>query len=341
LLRLPEFHYVKPKTLKQAVRLLAEYGPEAMAVAGGTDLYPKMKRGQFTPRYVVSLRFLPELKGVRRRRQEGIWIGAGETLTALSGDRRLQELFPALTHAAASVSTPPLRNMGTVGGNLFVDPRCNYYDQTFFWREAAGFCLKKDGEICLVAPKSKKCLAVFSSDTAPVLCCLGAQAVLVGPQGERRLPLEELYQDDGIHFVKKGADEILRGILIPHAAFGSRNIYSKLRRRGSFDFPLLGVAAALTLDKEGTCRSAKIVLTAVSSAPKVVDETARLLTGKKLDQAAVEEAAEIAARYSHPVDNADMDYWYRKRMTKVYVKRALAQLAGLELKGPMDSEKAV
>jgi 4-hydroxybenzoyl-CoA reductase subunit beta len=341
MLRLPEFHYVKPRSLKQAVRLLADFGPEAMVVAGGTDLYPKMKRGQFTPRHVVSLRYVRELKGIRHSGREGIWIGAGETLTALSRDRKLRQLFPALAQAAGLVSTPPLRNMGTLGGNLFVDPRCNYYDQTFFWRAAAGFCLKKDGEICLVAPKSKKCLAVFSSDTAPVLCCLDARAVLVSRQGERRISFEELYQDDGIHFTTKNSDEILRGILIPRPAPGSRNIYLKLRRRGSFDFPVLGVAAALTLDSEGICRSVKIVLTAVSSAPNVVGDAARLLVGRKIDQAAVEEAAEVAARVSHPVDNADMDYWYRKRMTKVYVKRALGQLAGLDLKSPANAEKAV
>jgi 4-hydroxybenzoyl-CoA reductase subunit beta len=331
MIRLPEFNYIRPKTLKEAAQALADLGPEAMAVAGGTDVYPKMKRGQFTPRYLVSLRWVKGLRDIRPRRSDGMWIGAGEPLTAVSNHPSVKKLFPALACAAGSVSTPQLRNVGTIGGNLFVDTRCNYYDQSFFWREAAGFCMKKDGDICLVAPKSKFCLALFSSDTAPVLCSLGAVAALVSPAGERNVPLIDLYRNDGISFLIKGGDEVLRGVTIPRAAFDTKNVYLKLRRRGSFDFPVLGVAAAMKLDKDGVCRSARIVLTAVSSAPKVVDEAAPLLEGKKVTRDDVEAAAEVAMRVSHPVDNADMDYWYRKRMTRVYVKRALAQLSGCEL----------
>ncbi len=337
MLRLPDFSYLRPKSVKEAVNLLSDFGSEGMAVAGGTDVYPKMKRGQFTPRYLVSLKDLPGLGGIRPRTKEGMWIGAGETLTAVGQNSAVQKSFPALAHAADSVSTPPLRNVGTIGGNLFVDTRCNYYDQTFFWRQAAGFCIKKDGDICLVAPKSKICLAVFSSDTAPVLCSLGATATLVGPQGERKIPLFELYRNDGIDFLIKGGDELLKGITIPRAIFGTRNVYLKLRRRGSFDFPVLGVAAAMKLDKGGTCLSARIVLTAVASSPQVVKEAQQLLEGKKIDRETIEAAAELSMRVSHPVDNADMDYWYRKRMTRVYVKRALAQLAGVELEAGQKS----
>lgn len=325
--------------MKEAVRALSDCGPEAMAVAGGTDVYPKMKRGQFTPKNLVSLRSLRELRGIRPSTKEGMWIGAGETLTTVSQNPAVNKLFPALAHAAGSVSTPQLRNAGTIGGNVFVDTRCNYYDQTFFWREAAGFCIKKDGDICLVAPKSRLCLAVFSSDTAPVLCSLGAVANFLGRDGLRQLPFEECYRDDGINFLTKGQDEVLKGILIPRAIFGTRNIYLKLRRRGSFDFPILGVAAALSLDRERVCHSARIVLTGVGSAPKVVPDLAQLLEGKKVSSENIEAVAEAASKVSHPVDNADLDYWYRKRMTKVYVKRALANLAGLKLE-PEVSPKA-
>lgn len=330
MLRLPDFNYIRAKSLKEAARVLADLGPEAMAVAGGTDVYPKMKRGQFTPKHLVSLRFLPELRGIRPGTKDGMWIGAGETLTAVSHNSLVNKLFPALTHAAGSVSTPQLRNAGTIGGNVFVDTRCNYYDQTFFWRQAAGFCLKKDGDICLVAPKSKICLAVFSSDTAPVLCSLGAMAILSGPAGLRRIPFDQFYRNDGMDFLTKRSDEILRAILIPRAAFGLRNAYLKLRRRGSFDFPVLGVAAAMRFDAKGVCLSAKVVLTAVAPAPVVVMEAAHLLEGKTVTADAIEAVAEAATKVSHPVDNADLDYWYRKRMTKVYVKRALAELVGLE-----------
>src|ERR1044071_3291221 len=217
MLRLPEFNYIQPRTLKQAAKALADLGPDAMLVAGGTDVYPKMKRGQFTPRNLISLRALRERKGIRQN-SVGLWIGAGETLSTVSNHRRLAKHLPALARTADSASTPQLRNMGTIGGDVLVDTRCNYYDQTFFWRQAVGFCMKKDGEICLVAPGSSKCLAIASSDTAPVLVSLGAEAVLVGKQGERRINISDLYHDDGIDFLGKARDEVLRGLFIPKRA---------------------------------------------------------------------------------------------------------------------------
>jgi len=220
--------------------------------------------------------------------------------------------------------------MGTIGGNVFVDTRCNYYDQTFFWRQAVGFCMKKDGQICLVAPGSSKCLAIASSDTSPVLVSLGAEAVLVSRQGERRVKLGELYRDDGIDYSTKAKDEVLKGLLIPKEALGRRNVYLKLRRRGSFDFPILGVAATMDIDERGECRYASVVLTAVASAPKIVPEASTLLQGKKVTKELIDTVADAAAKISHPLDNADMDYWYRKRMAKVYTQRALESLAGLD-----------
>lgn len=330
MLRLPEFNYIQPRTLKQATKALADLGPDTMLVAGGTDVYPKMKRGQFTPRNLISLRALRELKGIRQN-DDGLWIGAGESLTTVSHHRLIAKYLPALAHAAESVSTPQLRNMGTIGGNVLVDTRCNYYDQTFFWRQAVGFCMKKDGDICLVAPGSAKCLAVASSDTAPVLVSLGAEAIVVGNQGERRLKLEHLYRDDGIDYSSKARDEVLKALIVPRKNLTRRNIYLKLRRRGSFDFPILGVAATLSVDDSGECRDASVVLTAVASAPKVVNETGALLTGKKLTFELIAAVAELAAKAAHPLDNTDLDYWYRKRMAKVYTQRALASLAGLSL----------
>lgn len=329
MLRLPDFKYFRPKSLKEATKVLADLGSDAMAVAGGTDVYPKMKRGQFTPRHLVSLRTLRELKGIRQSK-EGLWIGAGESLTAVSHHLLIAKQFPALAHAAESVSTPQLRNMGTIGGNVLVDTRCNYYDQTFFWRQAVGFCMKKDGVICLVAPGSSKCLAIASSDTSPVLVSLGAEAILVNKQGERRVKLEELYIDDGINYTAKAINEVLKGLLIPRDSFDRRNAYLKLRRRGSFDFPILGAAATMNTNEQGECRHVSVVLTAVASAPKVVSEASSLLEGKKVTKELIDAVADAAAKISHPLDNADLDYWYRKRMARVYTQRALAKVAGLE-----------
>jgi 4-hydroxybenzoyl-CoA reductase subunit beta len=329
MLRLPEFEYHQPRSLKQATKALSDLGADAMLVAGGTDVYPKMKRGQFTPRHLISLRLLRDLKGIRQTK-EGFWIGAGESLTTVANHRLIAKHFPALAHAAHSVSTPQLRNMGTIGGNVLVDTRCNYYDQTYFWRQAVGFCMKKDGDICLVAPGSTKCLAIASSDTAPVLVSLGAEAILFGPNGERRVKLMDLYRDDGIAYSAKAKDEVLKGLFIPRQSLSRRNVYLKLRRRGSFDFPILGVAATMELNDSGECRDVSVVLTAVASAPKVVAEATSLLQGKKVTKELIDAVADAAAKLSHPLDNADLDYWYRKRMAKVYTQRALAQLAGIE-----------
>lgn len=330
MLRLPEFTYFQPRSLKQATKALADLGADVMLVAGGTDVYPKMKRGQFTPRNLISLRALRELKGIRSS-ENGLWIGAGENLTTVSNHRLIAQHLPALAHAAESVSTPQLRNMGTIGGNILVDTRCNYYDQTFFWRQAVGFCMKKDGEICLVAPGSAKCLAIASSDTAPVLVSLGTEAILVNSQGERRAKLEDLYRDDGIDYSAKAKDEVLKGLFIPRESLTRRNVYLKLRRRGSFDFPILGVAATMDIDEGGECRHASVVLTAVASAPKVIAEAVTLLQGKKITRELIDAVADAAAKTAHPLDNADLDYWYRKRMAKVYTQRALAKVAGLKI----------
>lgn len=330
MLRLPEFNYFQPRSLKQATKALTDLGSDVMLVAGGTDVYPKMKRGQFTPHNLISLRALGELKGIRQNK-DGLWIGAGESLTTVSRHRLIAKHLPALAHAAESVSTPQLRNMGTIGGNVLVDTRCNYYDQTHFWRQAVGFCMKKDGDICLVAPGSAKCLAIASSDTAPVLVSLGADVILVGPAGERRVKLEDLYRDDGIEYSAKAKDEVLKALFIPRESLARRNTYLKLRRRGSFDFPILGVAATMDIDERGECRSASVVLTAVASAPKVITEASVLLQGKKVTPELIDAVAEAAAKVAHPLDNADLDYWYRKKMAKVYTQRALASVAGLEL----------
>jgi 4-hydroxybenzoyl-CoA reductase subunit beta len=190
--------------------------------------------------------------------------------------------------------------------------------------------MKKDGDICLVAPGSAKCLAIASSDTAPVLVSLGAEAILSGGQGERRVRLEDLYRDDGIEYSTKRQDEVLKELLVPAPSQARRNIYLKLRRRGSFDFPILGVAATMEIDERGECRHSSVVLTAVASAPKVVAEAATLLQGKKVTAELIDAVAEIAARAAHPLDNADLDYWYRKRMARVYTQRALAELAGVK-----------
>jgi 4-hydroxybenzoyl-CoA reductase subunit beta len=328
MIRLPAFTYVSPKTLEQAVRAVADAGPDAMLVAGGTDLYPNMKRRQFEPKTLVGLRAIGELRGVRGSARQGVRIGACTTLTAVATDPELAGAYGGLATAAGLVSSPQLRNMGTLGGNVCVDTRCNYYNQSFEWRQAIGFCMKKDGDICLVAPGSDRCWAVSSSDTAPALWSLGAQVTLAGPGGERTVPIGALYADDGIRYLKKRSDEILTRITLPPAD-GWRSTYLKLRRRGAFDFPILGVAAALRLEGE-VVREARVVLGAVASLPREAPRAAEALVGRPLGRETIEAAADAAAGPARPLDNTDLTHPYRKKVVRVYVARALARLAGLD-----------
>ena len=338
MIRLPPFTYLAPTTIDAAAKLIAEHGRDAMLVAGGTDLYPNMKRRQFEPKILVGLRGLRELRGIRGSAAGGFTIGAGTTLSTVAGHRDIMREWPALATAAGLVSSPQLRNMGTIGGNVCVDTRCNYYNQSHEWREAIGFCMKKDGDICLVAPGSSRCWAVSSSDTAPVLWALGAKLRLVGAEGERTLPMGALYQDDGIEYLAKRPDEIVADIQLPPSE-GWRSAYLKLRRRGSFDFPVLGVAVAARIEGD-VVREARIVLGAVASQPRPAEKAAAALVGQRMTLDLIGQVADLAAGPSKPLDNTDFTHPYRKKVTRVFVARALAAVAGLEDLGAASQEVA-
>jgi 4-hydroxybenzoyl-CoA reductase subunit beta len=325
MLRLPSFIYRQPRTLREALAMKADAGPEGMYVAGGTDLYPNMKRRQQEPRTVISLMEIPELRAV-----DGVTLGGCLTLAELSANPVIRQSAPAVGVAAELVSTPLLRNMGTLGGNLCLDTRCNYYDQSYEWRKAIDFCMKKDGAICWVAPSSPRCWAVSSSDIAPVMVAIGAEYVLLGPGGERIVPAGRFYDNDGINYLTKQPDEILTGVRLP-APDGWDAVYHKLRRRGSFDFPVLGVAAWVQWEEKKKASGrrvaeARIVVGGVASHPQEVVEAGAALVGSTLSDDAIAAAAEAAFRPSKPMDNTDFDLSWRKQMTRVYVRRALEEL---------------
>ena len=318
MLRLPRFRYLRPKTAREAARMASELGPRAMFVAGGTDLFPKLKRRQFEVEALIGLDFMP--RSVHRDDGE-IIVDAGMTLAAASADAALRTAYAGYAEAAGLVSSPPLRNAGTIGGNLCVDTRCNYYDMTYEWRKAAGFCMKKDGDICLVAPSSSRCWAVSSSDTAPMAIALGALVTLVGTDGDRELPVAALYRDDGIDYLAKQPFEVLTSLRLP-APDGTKTAYVKLRRRGSIDFPIAGAAVAMRLDGT-TVTSCRIVLSAVASHPLEAPKAGEFMVGKQVDEESVQTAAEIAAKPAKPLDNADLSHFWRKRMVRVVVEQAL------------------
>lgn len=325
MLRLPRFTYVGARSAAEAVETLARYGADAMPVAGGTDLYANMKQRLFEPQVVVGLRAIPDLHFIDYDAERGLAMGALATLADVASSDAVLRHYPALAQAALSISTPPLRNSGTIGGNVCVDTRCNYYNQNLDWRKALGYCMKKDGDVCRVAPGSTKCVAVNSSDTAPVLLAFDARLTLLGPAGEREIALADFYRDDGMFAWVKKADEILTQICLPPPAAGARSSYVKLRLRNSFDFPILGVAALARIDG-GRCVDARLVLNAVAPKPIEVRAAADALIGSTFDEGAREAAAEAAFAAGRPLDNTSATINYRKRMLRVFARRALDAL---------------
>jgi 4-hydroxybenzoyl-CoA reductase subunit beta len=325
MLRLPSFTYLEPKTLAQALKMKAEAGPQGMYVAGGTDLYPNMKRRHQEPTTVIALNKIKALRRKAGRREGGqMVLSPMTTLTDIATSRSLRRNYPAVASGAALISTPLLRNMGTLGGNLCLDTRCTYYNQSYEWRKAIDFCMKKDGAICWVAPSSPRCWAVQSSDLAPVMVAMGAELALVGPGGERLVPADRFYHDDGINYLSKQPDELLTEIRLP-AVNGWDATYHKLRRRGSFDFPVLGVAAWVQWDG-ARVSDARVVLGGVASWPQLVPEAGAAVVGTALDDEAIAAAAQAAFRPSKPMDNTDFHLAWRKEMTRVWVRRALLEL---------------
>lgn len=325
MMRLPPFRYRAARTLPEAADWLAEAPGETMVVAGGTDLLPNMKRRQQEPRTLVGLRAIPELRSMTNG--HGLRIGAGVTLTGIVRDDNIRRHYTGLWQAAAQIATPHLRNMGTIGGNLCLDTRCHYYDQGYEWRKAIDFCMKKDGGICWVATSSPKCLAVSSTDTAPMLQALDARVRLVSASGERWVSVADLYQNDGMDYLTRRPDEILAEIEVPDRTTW-RTTYWKLRRRGSFDFPVLSVAAAVKLAADGVVEAARIVLGAVASRPLAAAKAEAALVGEPLTDDSIAEAAEAAFTIAKPMDNTDFELVWRKKMSRALVKYALRDLRG-------------
>jgi 4-hydroxybenzoyl-CoA reductase subunit beta len=324
MMRLPWFGFHSPKTVNEAAKILAAEGPQAMLIAGGTDLLPNMKRRHQTPATLVSLRQIEALKKVSNGSDST--LGAGLTLSEIVANAAMREKYAGLWQAAVQVATVHLRNMGTLGGNLCLDTRCNYYNQNYEWRKAIDFCMKKDGEICWVATASKRCVATSSTDTAPALIALGATVRLVSAQGERDVALADLYRNDGIDYLTRRSDEILTEVKLP-AAEGWKSSYWKLRRRGAFDFPVLGVAAAVKTARDGTVEEARIALGAVSSRP-FLTKGGELLIGKKLTDDAIAEAGVKVASAAKPMDNTDLDLYWRKDVVSDFVGYALREIRG-------------
>ena len=328
MMRLPWFRYLAPRELEEALRILAEAGPDIMPMAGGTDLLPNMKRRQQVPATILGLRNIAALK--QTANGTGLTIGAGLTLTEVVRNDMVKKNYAGLWQAAAQVATPHLRNMGTIGGNICLDTRCSYYDQNLGWRKAIDYCMKKDGEVCWVSTGSKRCLALSSTDTAPALIALGAEVTLASTNGERSVAMADLYQDDGIDYIRRRPGEILTRIVLPEAD-GWRSTYWKLRRRGSFDFPVLSVAAAVRMEGK-TITDARMVLGAVASEPVIVNDAAQSLIGNELTDEVITNAVQLAGKSARPVKNADYSPPWRRKVVGRIAAYALQELRGDDMR---------
>ena len=325
---LPTFKLLRPRTVQEATGYLARYAGAIQILAGGTDLLPSMRQRLFAPEYLMDISGIEELKKIRVAAGAGAEIGALTTLSAIEDSGSMARDYPVLHEAAKTVASPILRNMGTLGGNICLDTRCVWYNQSLTWRKSCGFCIKKDGDLCHVAPGGTKCWAAFSADTPPALLCLNAEIEVAGPNGVRRLPLRDLYTGEGDARMKLANNEILTRVFLPEASRGWRGAYVKLRIRGSIDYPLAGVAVALK-KPNGRIEDARVAITAVNPAPYMVPEAMHALAGKSAGE--IEHAAavvgELAARVAKPLTTSALTPEYRREMVKVFAKRAVMKAA--------------
>jgi 4-hydroxybenzoyl-CoA reductase subunit beta len=323
---LPDFQLLRPRTLDEAISILAKHDGELKVVAGGTDLLPSMKQKLFTPAYVLDLGGISELRGIRNVPANGMEIGALTTLSAIEHSEVIRKDYRVLYEAVKTVASPVLRNMGTLGGNICLDTRCLWYNQSLMWRKSCGFCLKKDGNLCHVAPGGKACWAAFSGDTPPALLCLGAEIEIAGPDGVRRTPLSEFYVNDGILRLHLAANEIVTRVYLPESAAGWRGSYHKLRIRGSIDYPLAGVAVALRMNS-GRVEDARVAITALNPAPHLLKDADAQLIGLTLTEEIAGRIGEMAARTAKPLTTSALTPQYRREMVRVYTKRAVMACA--------------
>jgi len=325
MLTLPRFEWSQPATVSETLALLSERRGETLVVAGGTDAVPNLKHRLHEPRRVVHIGRVDELRFLREE-SDGFHFGPLLTLTEISRHPAVRKELPALATAASLVAGPQLRNMGTLGGNLCLDTRCTYYNQTYFWREALGFCLKKDGVHCHVVPQGKRCVAAHSSDVAPVLIALGAEVEIAGPKGRRTLPVDEFFVGDGIHNNVLAPNELVTRIRVPAAARGLRTAYQKVRPRHSIDFPMLSVAVSSRVS-DRRCEELTVVVSALAAKPRKIGGLDKL-AGRPIDAALVDEVAQNAYRQCRPQTSIPYDTDWRHEMVPVYVRRALREVFG-------------
>ena len=323
---LPEFKLLRPRSVDEALDCFAKHGGNIRVLAGGTDLIPSMRQKLFEPEYVLDLRGVTTLREIKPLPDGGVEIGSLVTLRAIERSQFLRQHYPVLTEAAMTVASPVLRNMGTIGGNICLDTRCLWYNQSLTWRKGCGFCIKKDGDICHVAPGGTKCWAAFSGDTPPALLCLHAEIEIQSQAGTRRVMLSDFYTGLGDDYRRLQPGELVTRIFLPSSSAGYQGVYRKLRVRGSIDYPLAGVAVVMKRSN-GHISDARIGITAVNPAPLLVKGATELLSGKQMDEALADAAGDLSARTAKPLTTSALTPEYRREMIRVFTKRAVLAAA--------------
>lgn len=320
-MRLPEFEHSEPESLEEACEQLSRHKGEVNLIAGGTDLLASMKQRVKTPKYLVDIKTLPDLKSIRFDKMEGLKIGALVTHRELMTNREIREKYPVLAEAASVIGAPQLQAMGTIGGNLCLDTRCWFYNQSHWWRKAREACLKLGGNVCHVEDGGK-CLAPYQGDMASALIALNAQIRLLKKGGEKTIPLKEFYTGNGKAPNILGEDEILTEVLVAVPAEKSGASYEKLRLRNAIDFPQAGAAVNMTLEDGSVCKKARVVINALGPSPQVVNNVDEVLGAKEIKDALVIEVAEAAYKEANPAETMPGSPEYRREMVKVLVKKS-------------------
>jgi len=318
---LEPFELHRPTSVEETLRLAERWAGQFDYLAGGTDLLPNYKMHINLKPHLIALDAVPDLVGHSLER-----VGAMERLGELERDSRFLGAYPSVADALREVATPLVRASGTVGGNLLVETRCFFFNQSYFWRASLGFCLKADGDRCHVVPQKERCYATFSGDLAPALLVLGAQVEVAGPGGRRRIPLGDLYdvQGDGIRRLTIRPGELLVSVHIPPSGRGLRGRYKKLRMRPSYDFPELGVAVAGSWD-DRRVESLSLAVGGAEPHPRTFDELTRPLVGETLSDDRIRALADAVTRAVRPVHNTFLLPDYRRRMVGVFVRRAIVE----------------
>jgi len=323
-MRLPRFEYFEPATIAEACTLLSR--PETRVLAGGTELLVHMKQKTVTPKALVNIKRIPGLDHIEQTDDGGLNIGAATSLRSVATSPLVRARFGMLAHAAASVGKPRIPETATIGGNICLDSRCFYYNQTRLWKQSLPRCHKDGGDVCHVVKGSDHCNALFAADTVPALIALGAEVTITAAGSEKQMPLEDYFTGDGARVNQLRPGEVLTRVTLPAPPPRGGSIYLKYSLREAIDFAVVGVAVTISLEpQDGACRDARVVLGSVATGPLRATDAEAALRGQAIDPDLLATAARLAVKGAHPVNHLGISATYKRRLIETLSRRALEE----------------